>query len=78
MALGLLAAGLAHAVTFTVNSTGDANFACASTPSLMPGQRVAVTATNTATGGTSEFSRNFAGVGPRATKWLERMRWSER
>lgn len=45
--------------TVTTNAGGDASFTCAGTVGvLIPGQGVTATATNTATGDTSEFSRN--------------------
>ena len=45
--------------TATTNAGGDASFTCAGTVGfLAPGQTVTATATNTATGDTSEFSQN--------------------
>jgi hypothetical protein len=45
--------------TATTDAGGDASFTCTGTVGfLIPGQTVTATATNTATGDTSEFSRN--------------------
>jgi hypothetical protein len=47
--------------TVTTDAGGDASFACAS-PVPLPGQAVTATATNEATGDTSEFSQNVGVV----------------